>query len=140
MDIEKAVKHLDESAEVTSTGYCARYVRQAIEAGGLALDSKTRPVSAKDYGPYLERHGFSKVVIESGTTYAPVKGDIVVIDPYPAIKDENGRVVHKAQEYGHIQMWDGERWVSDFKQKSKGIYPGTGYELAKPKYAIYRFT
>ena len=61
-----AIKHLDDHAKAGSTGHCAQYVREAIEAGfGIALQ---RPGShlAKDYGSALETAGFVKVRTEGG--------------------------------------------------------------------------
>ena len=135
MDREKAVQHLKDNAQEKSTGKCARHVRQAIEAGGVALDAATRPVSAKDYGPYLEKHGFSEIT--NTKDYKPQKGDVMVIDGFDDVKDENGKVKFKGSSHGHIQMWDGEEWVSDFRQGDNS-YPGPGYRAAKPTIHVYR--
>ena len=58
-DTNKAVKYLAHNYgnKKVATGKCARAVREALEAGGL--DTNTRPVSAKDYGPFLTARGFS---------------------------------------------------------------------------------
>jgi RHS repeat-associated protein len=121
IDVEKAVVYLDRNAAECSQGKCARAVREAIEAGGTTL---TRPSSgdAKDYGPSLEAAGFTKVPKEN---YVPLKGDVIVLQP------PTGRTS------GHIQMWNGTRWESDFKQ-STDLYPGPGYRKDKVKYEIYR--
>jgi hypothetical protein len=53
-------------------------VREAIEAGGVKLDPKTRPMSAKDYGPYLKDNGFSQLEMKEGETCTAQKGDVAV--------------------------------------------------------------
>lgn len=120
LDIDAAVKFLDENAKPAPTFHCAAYVRKALEAGGL--DMTDRPISAKDYGPYLSRLGFTSVAQEM---YLPQAGDVVVIQNY------NGGDVH-----GHIAMYDGRQWVSDFKQQD--MWGGPGYRTKKPPYMVYR--
>ena len=120
-DIENAVEHLDENAHKTSQGKCAAYVREAIEAGGVKI-GWPRPLYAKDYGPTLTEKGFKKI---DSKDYVPQKGDIVVLQP------------PKGQTAGHIQMYDGSKWVSDFEQ-GDGIYPGSAYRKEKVDYEIYR--
>ena len=118
-DIDKAVTELDNKAEAASTGKCAAYVRKAIEAGGISTSN--RPNYAKDYGSYLEEWGFEEI-----TTTNYQKGDIAVFQNY-----EGGSVA------GHIQMYNGSQWVSDFKQS--GFWPGSGYRKNEPSYSIYRW-
>lgn len=57
LDINKFVKWLDDHAHDKSTGHCAEYFRKGLEAGGL--DTTGRPNLAKDYGPFLQKLGFS---------------------------------------------------------------------------------
>lgn len=52
-------------------------------------------------------------------------GDIIVIQSYV------GGSVH-----GHIQIYNGTQWVSDFKQS--GFWPGSGYKKNEPSYDIFR--
>ena len=109
---------------------CAKYVRWALEAGGI--NTKGHPVPAKNYGPFLEGQGFSKV---SPDNYTPQPGDIAVIQPYP-----------EGNQNGHIEGWNGNQWVSSFFQNyypnypGGGVYPGKGYRNAEPDYSIYRPT
>ncbi len=124
-DIDKAVDVLRERVGPKSRGYCARYVRIAVNAGGLVL--KKYPVSAREYDPYLETQGFSKISPTPLPTYTPTKGDIAVFQPYPGGRPE-----------GHIAMYDGNHWMSDYRQQ--GFWPGSGYERYKPPYAIFRYT
>ncbi len=64
--------------------------------------------------------------------YLPDKGDIAVFQP-----------PDKEHEHGHIQMYNGKIWVSDFKQEGKdGFWPGPAYRQQsymnkKDSFAIY---
>ncbi|MFA7105342.1 MAG: hypothetical protein WC165_09435 [Dysgonamonadaceae bacterium] len=106
--INNAVDFLTNNANDSSTGYCARSVRQAIEAGGISTEG--RPNSACDYDTWLPTIGFSAV---DSSNYTPQVGDIVVfeaIDGHP---------------YGHIAMYNGQQWISDFVQID--MYGGSAY-------------
>src|SRR5262249_23470326 len=120
-DSTKAVKYLQDNAEPHSTGNCAHYVREAIEAGGVTL---IRHHSAKDYGPSLLVVGFN--LIRSGLGYIHQLGDVGIVQPIPG------------HPHGHMAMFDGKHWISDFVQWH-GIYPGQSYRKEKPAYAIYRY-
>ena len=100
-------------------GICAKHVRIALEAAGV--NSAGHPVSAKDYGPFLQTVGFAVVTT---TPYVPQTGDIAVIQRTSKSVD------------GHIAGYDGTQWVSDFVQKE--LYPGPSYRAEKPKIEIYR--
>ncbi len=103
-DIEKAVEHLNKQAKNKSEGNCALFVRQAINAGGifgLGGHAMTYYNEKK-----LEIAGFTKIGDDINSIELK-KGDIVA---FAAVKG------HK---YGHIAMWNGEQWVSDFNQKLK---------------------
>lgn len=113
---------MNSNALDKSSGRCAYYVRLALEAGGISTNP--HPVSAKDYGSYLAKWGFKTA---SPNSYAPVKGDIGVIQPY------SGGSTH-----GHIQMYNGKNWVSDFIQKVD-FWPGGGYRTNQPSFQIYRW-
>lgn len=118
---EKAVAFLRKHAEPHSTGRCAQHVREAIEAGGVVL---FRHASAKDYGPSLTAVGF--LAIPSGPGYLHRAGDVGIVQPIPG------------HPHGHMAMFDGRHWISDFVQLH-GLYPGHAYRVAKPPYAIYRY-
>lgn len=111
-NIEAATQYLTEHANNSSVKACAKYVRKALEAGGL--DTTGHPVSAADYSTYLPKLGFDLVSDGYGnklpSNYTPKKGDIVVIDRV-------GK--HK---HGHIAMYNGHQWISDFKQKGFQVY------------------
>ncbi|WEN16127.1 hypothetical protein PY254_05500 [Rhodanobacter sp. AS-Z3] len=122
-DVDAAVTYLDAHAHGQSTGFCAQAVRRALLAGGI--DVTPHPGIAKAYGPYLLAHGFVPTATDGSAGYAAVKGDVVVIQSYTG-----------GSQAGHIAMFDGLQWVSDFKQRD--IWAGPGYRTHKPSYAIYR--
>lgn len=113
-----AVSYLRSHALGHSHSDCAKFTREAIEAGGITL---TRTHDAKDYGPILLRAGFSEV--PPGSTLW--SGDVAVIQSYPG-----------GNPSGHMTMYDGTQWISDFPQRS--MYPGPGYRRAHPAFIIYR--
>lgn len=132
LNVGAAVEALRNNAEDAPTGYCARYVRQAIAAGGVTV---TPPSSgdAKDYGPQLQAAGFVQLSPTPPPNYLPQIGDVVVIQPYSG-----------GNSAGHMAMFDGQNWISDFVQNPQyipshdDIWPGGGYRQYKPSYAIYR--
>ena len=122
-DRSKAVEHLTTHAQPHSTGHCAEYVRKAVEAGGVLLHHH---ISAKDYGSSLLKVGFQRIVhSHANTHYHHRAGDVAIIQPIPG------------HRHGHMTMFDGTHWISDFKQYH-GVYPGHLYRQLQPPYAIYR--
>jgi hypothetical protein len=81
------------------------------------------PVPAKLYAPYLIGYGFNTVSPEN---YTPEMGDIRVWQPY----------LGDSKNYGHIDMYNGNQWVSDFKENNP--WPGSGYR-DDPHYQIFRW-
>lgn len=115
-NIHKSIEHLSTHAEPKSVGRCAKYVRQAIEAGGM--DTNGRPGSAYQYKGYLPSKGFNAIGNITGrdkqATWTKLNaqvGDISVMD--------HG-------EHGHICMWNGSKWISDFPQNNMWPYRGDG--------------
>lgn len=106
----------------TSTGQCARHVRLALSAGGF--DVRDRPTSACDYGPFLLGLGWRKLP-DTGTQKPLRPGDVVVL---PALDNA---------PHGHVAMYDGEHWISDFRQRD--IYAGPAWRLSRSPLALYRF-
>ena len=109
-----AVKYAQLHAQGKSTHYCARFVCNAVNAGGIHLTC----ANAKDLGRHLADAGF---YVTHGLLQA---GDIAVIQ---------GTQHH---EYGHVCIFDGHQWISDFRQKT--MYPGVEYRALKPSFIIYR--
>ena len=110
---EYATKH----AEKKSVGLCALYVRKAIIAGGIPLYIGSDAWSYKYLLPIL---GFEEVDKKEERRV----GDIVVFQPI------GGR------KFGHIAIWNGKQWVSDFKQRS--IIVHSDYRREGCEYSILR--
>jgi hypothetical protein len=124
-NIDNAVDYLNENAypkyDKATCGRCARAIRLSLEAGGI--NTSNHPNSAKEYGPHLTRWGFSTV---NQTNYEPLKGDLRVFQNY------TGGSIH-----GHINMYNGNQWVSDFYEN--GFWPGRGYRENNASFTIYRW-
>jgi len=115
-NVNKCINWLVSHSNASSQHQCAKYVREAIEAGGLSTAG--RPVSACKYKSFLPTIGFNLIKtirgsyaqrVWSNTNAQP--GDISVMD--------HG-------EHGHICMWSGNQWISDFRQNNMWPYGGEG--------------
>ncbi|EEF3390352.1 hypothetical protein Q8D36_003040 [Salmonella enterica] len=89
-----------------------------MQAGGITLG---HTYHAKDYGPMLRSAGFTTI----GTYEMPREGDVIIIQPYAG-----------GNPSGHMAIYDGADWYSDFKQRD--MWAGPGYRAARPSYTIYR--
>lgn len=117
-NINTAVDHAKRYANARSLGRCAEYTREAISAGGVEIGHTN---SAKDYGILLENAGFKAIGIGENL----LAGDVVIIQPYPG-----------GNPNGHMAIFDGTTWYSDFRQRD--MWAGPGYRSAHPSYVIYR--
>jgi muramidase (phage lysozyme) len=108
-----------------------------VEAGGVKIKIPPARIgnsaSACDYGPSFEAVGFKPVYSYTGsgptdTAIIPGQqaGDVVVIQPIDG------------HPHGHIALFNGTSWVSDFIQL-RGFYPGQQYRNVKPAYILYRY-
>ena len=128
-NVDNAVNWLNNNAHESwkdAKGQCAAYVRQALEAGGL--NTAGHPVPAWQYSTFLPKLGFSPV---NNTNY--MKGDIAVMKGYPGATADPKTGI----PYGHIQMFNGNQWISDFKQRD--FWPGGGYRTNQPALQIFRW-
>ena len=114
---EEAALYATEHAEKKSVGMCALYVRKAIIAGGIPLYVGGDAWSYKYMLPILNFH-------QVGKKSESKVGDIVVFQPI------GGR------KFGHIAIWNGSQWVSDFKQRNLIVH--SDYLKEGCEYAIYR--
>lgn len=120
-DVDEATTYLTDNAQHKSQHECARYVRLAIQAGGCP--TYIHPASAKEYDTFLPKLGFKSIPLAN---YTPVKGDIIVIKP----PHQSGH------EHGHIAMYNGKKWISDFTQRD--MYGGSIYRKKGTEYYLFR--
>jgi hypothetical protein len=119
--VHRLISWLDSHAHLHSTHLCAASVRQAMEAAGIQTGDRPTSGDAGDYGPFLLRHG-AQVVSQGSEAKA---GDIAVFD-----RTED----HPA---GHIQVFDGQHWVSDFVQHTFSPYRD---QQSTPPVTVYRLS
>lgn len=113
-----AAVHARQNAGISSQKRCGEFTRKAIRAGGIDIGNAPY---AKNYGNNLERAGFR--VLGQGETLQ--EGDVVIIQPYDG-----------GNPAGHMAIYDGINWYSDFRQRD--MWSGPGYRSARPAYKIYR--
>ncbi|UXZ05264.1 CHAP domain-containing protein [Moraxella nasicaprae] len=93
------------AAHGKSQGRCALYVRRALQAAGYEF---TPQPSAYMYANgTLANAGFVKI---SNNNYVPQVGDVAVFNR------------SAKNPHGHIQIYDGNQWVSDFRQPKFSPY------------------
>lgn len=98
-NVDKATNPLSEHAFSHSHNCCAWFVMRAMQSGGCPAII----LPAWAYRYYLPIIGWEEININSSI---PQKGDVSIF-PYT-----------KNHIFGHIAMWNGEQWISDFKQKN----------------------
>jgi hypothetical protein len=91
-----------------SKGRCARFVANALESIGLNFQRQSSAYMYHTNG-VLKDMGFG-VVSQGQSGYTAQKGDVCVINKFGS---------HK---HGHICIFDGQNWVSDFVQKNASPY------------------
>ncbi len=100
-----AAKRASRRAHSRSRGLCAKYVRKALQSAGYKF--KPNP-SAYQYASRgtLRKAGFTRISNRS----KPRVGDVVVVNR------------SRRHPHGHISIFDGRNWVSDFRQKKSNPY------------------
>ena len=103
LNVAAACNWLKQHAKASSIGYCARYIRQALNAGGLGVPHGMPAPDAKSYQRILPSNGWDEIPMSQ----AGQAGDVMVIGQY------------EGRPHGHIAMCIGNgRWASDFIQKT----------------------
>lgn len=100
-------------ARQSSGGQCALYVREALTEAGILPNHGIG--DAYEWRGKLEKYGF-EVVHEGLDGFAAQAGDIVVIN---RLQNESKR---KPGYYGHVAIYNGSNWISDFTQKGPSVY------------------
>lgn len=104
-----------------STGYCYRWVKEALQHSGASSDYMPGQ-AAKNAGPALEARGFRNVLGAPGNAVrsaydAPV-GAVLVYGPAPGATDKNVR-------WGHIEIRTERGFASDYFPHARGPEPPT---------------
>lgn len=105
-----AAQVASRAAHSRSQGRCALYVRKALQAAGYKFTSQPSAYMYATNGT-LKSAGFVQI---SSDNYQPQVGDVVVFN-------RTGKHPH-----GHIQIFDGGQWVSDFRQPKFSPYSQHG--------------
>ena len=101
----KAADYATKHAKGGSRGKCARFVNDSMRAQGIKIWGHGRDVAKN----LLKRNDFEQV--EYNENYVPQIGDIMSMPSSSKSK----------HNYGHVAIWNGYRWVSDFvQQKTRG--------------------
>lgn len=112
-----AARYARKHALGGSTGLCARYVRTALQHAGYKF---TPQPSAYQYVSNGQLKAMGYTQIAPGSQWQI--GDVLVMN---SLKPK--------RPHGHIQIWDGKNWVSDFVQNSF-----TPYSTVRPPYSLWR--
>lgn len=96
----RAAKFASQAAHASSKRRCALYVRKALQSAGYKFTPQESAYMYASKG-ILAGAGFTKL---SNHNYVPQVGDVAVF---------NRSAKHP---HGHIQIYDGREWVSDFRQ------------------------
>lgn len=99
-----AAQYATVHAKSGSTGKCALFVNNALRAQGIKIWGHGKDVA----GNLLKRGDFDQVVYDSN--YVPQIGDIMSMPSSSKSK----------HNYGHVAIWNGYQWVSDFRQRARG--------------------
>ena len=99
-NVQKAITTLERNAHSKSTKRCAEYVRWALNAGNVPITGKG---NANGYGRYFMNS-------DQWTQIEP--GDIQPGDVCAIFNNKDG----------HLSMWTGKEWISDFRQKGPHVY------------------
>lgn len=114
-DIAKSIDHLIRASSAESTHRCAKFVREAIEAGGLSLVGN--PTNAIEYVKFLPTKGFKLVkLVKYDPQYATYMREAMPGDIAVMANPKGGA--------GHICMYTGKQWISDFRQQRAWVYGG----------------
>ena len=105
INMDAAVRTLISNAHSSSTGYCAAYVARALKAGGFSFQNQASAYMYRSNG-ILVSIGYREISRPGSFK----KGDITVTDR------------NSAHPHGHIAMWSGSNWISDFVQNSEYVY------------------
>lgn len=105
-DNDKACEYITRHSYAHSHTRCVFFVAKAMWAGGCPMVI----LMPNGYFTAMKWYGYHVVSENGDTNYVPQKGDIVVLSRT------------KRHFWGHIAMYTGRQWISDFKQKRMNPY------------------
>ncbi|WP_296403969.1 CHAP domain-containing protein [Psychrobacter sp.] len=109
-----AASRAARAASSNSMGLCAKYVRIALQAAGYSFTPNESAYQYATRGTLAEA-GFIKL---NNDSYQPQVGDVAVFNR------------SSKNPHGHIQIYDGSQWVSDFRQSKFSPYSShNGYSV-----------
>lgn len=120
-DADKAAQHMRVNGKDKSIHCCAWFTMRGLHAGGCPAVI----LPAQWYSWFMPLVRFDEV---STVDYHPQMGDVVVFE-----RPAKYSWKKLSQWWGHVAMYDGDQWVSDFKQKRMNPY------RSDVPYKIYRF-
>lgn len=118
IDFSAAVRYLETHANPKSINKCGLFVHRALEAAGF---HPYLPMSAYQYWSdgLLTQIGYKEISRPSSFQV----GDITVTER------------NSFHPEGHMAMWTGKQWISDFVQYSEFVYSSN-----QPKVHYFRYT
>ena len=119
VNIDAAVKHLESHAKKKSVHLCAGYVARALHAGGFKFRDQNAAYLYRTNG-ILTAIGYKEIPKPKSFQ----KGDITITER------------NSAHKYGHMAMFTGKQWISDFKQNSEFVYD----KKTQPPVHYYRYS
>jgi hypothetical protein len=117
-NISKAIEYLERNIKPSSAGKCGTYVGNALIEAGFRIRKYNRDAYLFYYDNLLVNAGF-KIIGSLDNIPSFLPGDIMV---------NLNTTLH---EYGHICMYNGSKWLSDFAQNTIHTYSN---ELDIPTY------
>ena len=125
-NVGASVNWLIRNSKASSSSSCWKYVKDSLAAGGFHTDGSRSAYMATDF---LSNNGFrcirkGRVSGHDGADYLDkCLGDITVFNHCPK------------HPHGHIDMWCGKQWISDFKQNGNWINGST-----ETNFTIWRYS
>ena len=119
VNIDAAVKYLVSHAKPHSVHLCAGYVAAALHAGGFKFKNQGAAYQYRTNG-ILKSIGYREIPKPKSFK----KGDITITER------------NSAHKYGHMAMYSGKQWISDFKQSSEFVYD----KKIQPPVHYYRYS
>lgn len=96
-----AARSVQANAHASPTGWCGFHVNQAFRKQGIKMSGNGADVARNAIN---SKQGFQEV--KYSANYKPQVGDIMSLP----------RGLGQSATHGHVAMWNGKYWVSDYKQ------------------------